>query len=48
MKLQAQVQINTDATSNSPSPNRDAKSQKLPDFVYEKDELDIDLLCLEC
>ena len=46
-KCQAHAQVNTDATSNLPPPNRDAKSPKLPDFVDEKDELDSYLLPLE-
>ena len=44
--MQAQAQVNTETTSNL-SPNRDAKSSKLPAFVDEKDELDSYLLRFE-
>ena len=43
-ELQAQAQVNTNATSNLPPPNRDAKSPKLPSFTAEKEELDSNYL----
>ena len=40
LELQAQALVNTNATSNPPFHNRDAKSSKLPAFVGEKDKPD--------
>ena len=47
MELQAQVQVNTDATITRPPPYRDAKSKKLQAFVHKKNELDSYLLRFE-
>ena len=46
MELKGQAQASADA-NNPPSPNRDAKSSKLPAFMDEKDELDSYLLRFE-
>ena len=40
LELQAQALVNTNATSDSPFHNKDAKSSKLPAFVGEKDKPD--------
>ena len=47
MELRAQNQVITSAAAAPPPHNRDAKSQKFPVFIGEKDELDSYLIRFE-
>ena len=47
MELKAQDQASASLAATQPPRNKDAKSQKLPSFIDEKDELDSYLLCFE-
>ena len=48
MELNAQAQASSSAAVDPTRCNRHAKSQKLPAFMDEKDQLDICLLRFEC